>query len=400
MLFPRDKKGNIDIENGEYTKERKTILNVKYEKECRLGLGVAMVTPLSPDGTQQSPVGRRCHPFDYTSKVMISIDDYDRLLKIEINRVKSLQGRNGYWVQCSRNKDIKYYSDDPVTLLKGVGKKASQKLQEIGIKTIGELKQMKLPIQHDNLPKGMTAKKLTSFVNEAQLASNQSAQKTIDHRVASNPYESKFGADWEHHLQTSPTFSHSSSICSYINHMMKESERIMKGTAYESTWMIYHDALSIMTSKSTKEWMAQKGYLERWILPSVDLYDNLPPEARRFYEGKPVGNSPEFMPLDTHLNQDLHSSHDFHSTVTQDLPDDHPQKFDGLTPKQMSDSYHRLFHPDTGVAPSSDQIIKDVNRILQSLESVLQAEGCLIDENARKGRRFEKKNEDGMLDNG
>ena len=32
MIFPRDEKGNVDIENGEYTKRRKTILNVKYEK--------------------------------------------------------------------------------------------------------------------------------------------------------------------------------------------------------------------------------------------------------------------------------------------------------------------------------------------------------------------------------
>ena len=42
---------------------------------------------------------------------------------------------------CSRNKDIKYYSDDPVILLKGVGKKASQNLEEIGVKTIGELEE-------------------------------------------------------------------------------------------------------------------------------------------------------------------------------------------------------------------------------------------------------------------
>ena len=66
---------------------------------------------------------------------------------------------------------------------------------------------------------------------------------------------------------------------------------------------------------------------------SNDLYDNLLSEARRFYEGKPVRNSPEFMPLDTHLNQDLHSSHDYHSTVTQHLEEDDPRKFDGSTPK-------------------------------------------------------------------
>ena len=213
MLFPRDKEGKIDVENGEYTKEQKTILNVKYEKECRLGLGVAMVAPLGPDGTILSQVGRRCHPYDYSSKVMISIDDYERLKKIEINRVKSLKGQNGYWITCSRDKDIKYYNDDPVLLLKGVGKKASQLLEEIGIKTIGELKRIKIPIGIDNLPKGLKEAKLTQFRNEALLASNLDDPKTIDHWVSSNPYKSKFGADWERHLQDSPTFSHSSYIC-------------------------------------------------------------------------------------------------------------------------------------------------------------------------------------------
>ena len=123
---------------------------------------------------------------------------------------------------------------------------------------------------------------------------------------------------------------------------------------------------------------------------SNDLYDNLLSEARRFYEGKPVRNSPEFMPLDTHLNQDLHSSHDYHSTVTQHLEDDDPRKFDGSTPKRMSDSYHRLFHPDTGVAPSSDRILEDIQRVFHSLKLVHAAEGCMIDENNRNGRRFEK----------
>ena len=169
--------------------------------------------------------------------------------------------------------------------------------------------------------------------------------------------------------------------------MMKESERVMKGTIHEKTWMVYHDALSIMTSRSTKEWMKGKGYLDRWILPSMDLYNNLPHDARRFYEGKPVGNSPEFMPLDTHLNQDLHSSHDFHATLSQDLPDDDPKKFDGSTPKRLSESYHKLFHPQTGVAPSSSRIKQDVSRVLQSLESVLAADGCIIDENIRRGKR-------------
>ena len=154
MLFPRNKEGRIDIEKGEYSQERKTILNVKYEKECRLGLGVAMVTPLDPDGTTLPAEGRRCHPYDYSSKMMISVNDYKRMTKLEFDRVKSLKCRNGYWISSNRDQNIKYYSNDPVIMLKGVGKKASQQLKEIGITTIGEVKNIEDPSKLDNLPNG------------------------------------------------------------------------------------------------------------------------------------------------------------------------------------------------------------------------------------------------------
>ena len=53
-------------------------------------------------------------------------------------------------------------------------------------------------------------------------------------------------------IQLSSIFCHSMLICHYIGHMMAESERVMKGTIYEKIWMVYNDALSLMTAKSTK----------------------------------------------------------------------------------------------------------------------------------------------------
>ena len=97
--------------------------------------------------------------------------------------------------------------------------------------------------------------------------------------------------------------------------MIVGSKRVMKGTIHEKTWMIYHNVLTIMTAKLTKEWIAQKGYMNRWILPSDDLYNNLPANIKNQYHGKPVGNSPEYIPLDYHLNQDICISHDHHSYI-------------------------------------------------------------------------------------
>ena len=75
------------------------------------------------------------------------------------------------------------------------------------------------------------------------------------------------------------------------------------------------------------------------------------------YHGKPVGNSHEYMPLDCHLNQDIHACHHYHTQLTQHIPDENSLKFTSPTPKRMADSYIRLTHPDTGVVPSSDRII-------------------------------------------
>ena len=96
---------------------------------------------LNKDGTPSQSVGVRCAPFNYTSKVMIGMDDFQRLIKVEIDRVKALSGRNGYWVESSREDNV-VYRNDPVTCLKGVGKKTGEVLASIGIQTINDLRKI------------------------------------------------------------------------------------------------------------------------------------------------------------------------------------------------------------------------------------------------------------------
>ncbi len=389
LQFPRNKSGKFDAIHGEYSTEELSVLNVKYEKECRIGLGVAMVTPLAQDNTTLPNEGRRCFPFNYTSKVLISIDDYKRLKKVEFNRVKSLTNRIGVWVESSRIQG-KLYQNDPVSKLKGVGKKMSEKLASMGLKTVNDIKQL-TNIKDIERTDGISEKKLTGLYQQALTAMDEDCPPDIDHRKKDNPYKSKYGTEWKKYLKKSVTFSHSVSIADYIVHMMEESKRVMEGTIHEDTWMVYHDALSLMTSKGTKDWMKKKGYYERWVLPSEDLYDTLDPEIKRKYKQNPIGNSPEFMPLDAHLNQDVHASHDFHKCITAHLDEDHPNKFSGSTPLRLVSSYQRIFHPTSGVAPSSNRIMEDITRVLNSLEKVRGARGCIVNDCSvtRQGRRFE-----------
>ena len=53
--------------------------------------------------------------------------------------------------------------------------------------------------------------------------------------------------------------------------------------------------------------MRQNGYLHKWLFPLNGLQDGTP------YAGRPLGNSPEFMPLDNSLNRDIIHSFRMHA---------------------------------------------------------------------------------------
>ena len=92
-------------------------------------------------------------------------------------------------------------------------------------------------------------------------------------------------------------------ITDLIRFMMKEADKLMKWSVHEDGLFIVHDALVLMTVKETTKWMKENNYFHCWLLPMNGLQDGTT------YTGRPVGNSPNFMPLENSLNRDiLHSS--------------------------------------------------------------------------------------------
>lgn len=115
--FKRGENGELDLENGEYSKDNLTYLKVEYEDEIRLALGCAIV---SVDGVD---FGRRCHSVVYSGKTIVSIKDYNKRIAVEIQRVKQLTGKGpGYWVMNPRPPGV-LYADDSLEILKGCGEK-------------------------------------------------------------------------------------------------------------------------------------------------------------------------------------------------------------------------------------------------------------------------------------
>ena len=88
-----------------------------------------------------------------------------------------------------------------------------------------------------------------------------------NHRKAKNPYHSRYGEGWVDKLKSSTAMSKFCCITDLIRFMMNVAEKLMKGSAHEDDFYIFHDALVLMTSKETINVMKQKGYLHRWLLP-------------------------------------------------------------------------------------------------------------------------------------
>ena len=104
-------------------------------------------------------------------------------------------------------------------------------------------------------------------------------------------------------------------ITDLIRFIMKESENLIKGYFHEDDFFIVHDALVLMTAKETIKWMKEKNCFHLWLLPMNGLQDGTP------YAGRPVGNSPEFMPLDNSFNRDILHSLRFHFFLSHFLLD-------------------------------------------------------------------------------
>ena len=142
---------------------------------------------------------------------------------------------------------------------------------------------------------------------------------------------------------------------------MKEAENLMKGSVHEDDIFIVHDALVLMTSKETIEWMKEKNYYNLWLLPINGLQDGTP------YAGRPVGNSPEFMPLDNSLNRDILHCLRIHFVFSRFVLDaegtdqeERNMRFSFSTPREIARGMKRIWDSKMGT-PSSARIIEDVD---------------------------------------
>ena len=376
--FKRNENGKLDP-NGTYA-EPKSLLKMKYAEEVRLCLGVAQVE--REDGVIE---GRRAMPFDYSGKVVLSIKDWNKKEKEEILRVKNLQGNALPWVETQHEEAGMFHGNDRVTKIQNIGKKTAERLATINALTVRQL----LDADIDELMTMYSRAKVDRWREDASHVLPGDAPPIVvtNHKLAANPYESRYGPEWRDDIAKSCFMTKYVCITSLVQHVYDESKALMVGTKHEDDWLFYHDALSLMTAKDCIAWMKDKNIHAIWLLPMLDCNAGTP------YEGKPVGNSPELMPLDNSLNQDLHESVRQHVALTQSLDNDDVNKFDISTPRRGSRAYHRVWNsPEAegaiGSAVSSRRIVQDTNKVLQALFIIRDNNGAAVEGLAsRQGHR-------------
>ena len=167
-------------------------------------------------------------------------------------------------------------------------------------------------------------------------------------------------------------------ITDLIRFRFNEAEKLMKGSVHKDDFYIVHDALVSMTAKETINWMKQKGYLHRWLLPLNGLQYGTP------YAGRTVGNSPEFMRLDNILNRDILHSLRFHCVLSHSIVDGEETAeeernlcFSLSTSREIAQGLKRIWDSKM-VTPSLARIIRDVDLALKALEIVYRSNGAAV----------------------
>ncbi len=385
VQFPRDENGQYNAENGTYL-DRKKALQVKFPQEARLCLGVAV--KLDNNGDQE---GCRLMPYDYTQKWIITVDEEEKRIKTEIAKVKALPRDAKGWSTNPRPEDV-LYLDDPVTRIKDIGRIKSNKLKEFGVETVADL------LGLDKLSIKALKQQLPSVKKYIETCGNvvvpENAPDPGSYIDAKNPYAARYGEkkdewgeeEWRKQIKKSSSFAGVVSIKDMVKHIVIESQKLYKGTCFERSYHFYHDALSQLTHSSCVQWMKDtllpgedRVIYDCWIKPELGLNDQY---GSRWWQ-RPIGNSPELMPLDNSLNQDIHVAvrrNTMWSLVLRKFVSHGDNRlFSMATPRLIAAAYTRAVNPITGISPSPKRIVQDVNKAVNAILVIFNAKGVYVE---------------------
>ena len=102
--------------------------------------------------------------------------------------------------------------------------------------------------------RGLSVNKLTKLrekVEKLALVGSPSSELVVDHTKALNPYKSLYGNNWRDVIKVSGIMRGLMCIKDMVKHMHDASAALMKGMEHKDNWVLYHNALSLMTANKT-----------------------------------------------------------------------------------------------------------------------------------------------------
>ena len=146
ISFPRNENNIVDINSGSYD-VHPTKMTAKYDKELRVSLGVAVVD------IQSKIISKKPKEFWYTNKKIVTYSTFNRLIKCQINHIKTYkyEGTNP-WIEKDEVEGL--FKDDPLNMIKQIGTKKEEMLNQIGIYKVGDL----FTFEINDLPKSILPK--------------------------------------------------------------------------------------------------------------------------------------------------------------------------------------------------------------------------------------------------
>ena len=200
-----------------------------------------------------------------------------------------------------------------------------------------------------------------------------------------NPFEERYKATWLQELCKFPLVKKYMCVTDLMDHVIEQGNKMFKGSTHEKDWVIYHDALSQWWEKEAQEHMADKGFADRQVKAQGKTNDTLKEKLSKRgylrYKDSLMGDSPELMPLDSTLFNDLINSIGHHvcSTwnVTKEQEEAGTKKWSMATPKKAWATMKEVWMGET-TSPDSARIIHDIDRFAVAVDEIVKAKGVIV----------------------
>lgn len=164
-------------------------------------------------------------------------------------------------------------------------------------------------------------------------------------------------------------------VTDLMDHAIDHGNELFEDTEFKDSWWLHHDALSAWWEKEAQDHLEARGFRDRQLRAWGDVNEEFP----RYHEGL-VGNRPEMMPLDFHLNFDVADGIDQAIIHTSSLPMG-PKgdpcrhgRYGAGSPEHLAATLRHVWSH----SPSSQRIVQDISRLSTTIEQIIAHKGCLV----------------------